>query len=59
MALVELEIRVGLEALLVEQERVVSRQPLRPQVPYVVGRVIFVVEYSFCLQIETIIQFHI
>ena len=57
--LVELKIRVGPGAFLAEEERVVSRQPPRPQVPFVVDRVLFVMECSFCLQKETNVQIRI
>ena len=43
----ELEIRVELGAFPVEQECVVPRQLLCPQLPFVVGCVLFVVKYLF------------
>ena len=48
-----LGIQVGIKALLIQKERVVPRQPLRPQMLFVVNRVLFVKECSFCLQKET------
>ena len=36
----------------VEEVRVVPGQPPRPQVPYVVDCILFVVEWSSCLQKE-------
>ena len=52
-ALVGLGIRIELRALLVEDERVVLRQPLHPQALVEVNRVLFVVECSFCLKKES------
>ena len=49
------EIWDGLGALLMEKERVVPRQPLRPHVPFVVGRVLFMVGCSFYLQNKIVV----
>ena len=51
-----LGIRVGLGAFPIEKKCVVQRQPPHPQVPIVVGRVLFVVECSSYLQKGIIIQ---
>ena len=58
-ALVGLGIQIGPETLSIEEERVVSRQSPRPQMPFVVSHVLFMVEYSFCLQKEIVIQIQI
>ena len=59
MTLSGLEIKVRPGALLVEEKRVVPRQPSCLQMPFVVGHILFVVECSFCLQKETDVQIHI
>ena len=54
--LVGLGIWVELEALFVEEERVVPRQSPCPQVSFMVDRILFVVVCLFCLQKETDVQ---
>ena len=52
VALAGLGIRVELGVLLVEEKRMVLRQPPRSQMPFEVDHVIFVVVYSFYLHRE-------
>ena len=40
-----------------EKESIVPRQPPRPQVPYEVDRILFMVEYSSCLKKRQIFSF--
>ena len=55
-ALVGLKIQVGHGALPMDEELVVLSQPLRPQVPIEVDRILSMVVYSSYLQKEIIIQ---
>ena len=54
-----LGIQVEHAALLVDEEHVVPRQSLHPQVPVVVDRILSMVVCSFCLPNEIDIQIHI
>ena len=57
--LARLGIQVGLGAFPIEKERVMSRQPPRPQALVEVDRVLSIVICSFCLQKETEVQIRI
>ena len=58
VALVGLGIRVELGALLMEEEFMVLMQPSRPQMPFVVNHIIFVMECLFYLQKELDYRFY-
>ena len=57
MTLARLEIRVELGVFPMEKERMVPRQSPRPQVPFVMGRIFYVVQCLFCLQRRQIFKF--
>ena len=47
VTLMEFSIRVEFGVLYVEEEHEVLKQPPRSQAPYMVGRALFMMEYSF------------
>ena len=57
MELARLGIQVELGVFLVEKEHMVSRKPPHPQMPFVIDRILFVVECSFYLQRRQIFKF--